>query len=477
MASKTTPQTSGEAVILETLTSKTKKKKTFGNVSVERTDNEKIVLPEGMSYSEARTWLEKIEKSEETITSFDYSMKAYPIDGAYALFRAMQIKFGYADMIAEENASGDTPPKMISVRLPDGSFINVPWGRLQFPGLDSKSYLETKYDSTKLLFIVGGQIKKKFSKAVDELMALTEKLLQEESIYKGHAIRVDLSFMTEKNPDAQNFSQPEFMDEAVMSIQDDDVIIDDVTRMNYASVFLRIEKTKECTERGITLKHGMLLAGPYGTGKTLLAKYTAKKGITNGWTFIYLEDARQLSQALRLASMYAPAVVFSEDIDKAVEGSRTVDMNTILNTLDGVDTKTHPIITILTTNHLENINKAFLRAGRIDSLIQMKPLDNKTGLAFLHRFAKDQNGNTLLVDGEDYSQSAEQLVGIVPAFASEVLNKAKTFALYNGRNTLLPGDIATAAISFKEHIKLTTENKEVTKEERVYDAVQTILSI
>ena len=82
-----------------------------------------------------------------------------------------------------------------------------------------------------------------------------------------------------------------------------------------------------------------------------------------------------LKDALRAAAMYAPAVIFAEDIDKAMEGERSTQMNDILNTLDGIDTKNNPVITILTSNHLENINKAFLRAGRIDSLIQMGPLD------------------------------------------------------------------------------------------------------
>jgi ATP-dependent 26S proteasome regulatory subunit len=238
---------------------------------------------------------------------------------------------------------------------------------------------------------------------------------------------------------------------------------------------LRIEQTQKCVDNGIQLKHGCLLAGPYGTGKTLLAKYTAKKAISNKWTFIYLEDVRQLRHALRLAEMYAPCVVFSEDIDKAVEGSdRTIEINAILNTLDGVDTKNIPIITILTTNHSENINKAFLRAGRIDSLITMTPLDKTTGHQFLQRFACDRLGNSLLNPEADYTAAGEALTGIVPAFASEVVNKAKMYALYNKRTLIEPADIITASDSFKEHIRLTTENNQPSPEEVIAKAVETI---
>jgi transitional endoplasmic reticulum ATPase len=467
-----TENSASENMILDTLNKKKEKKKTFGNVTVERIDGEKIILPEGMSYKEGREWLEKIEKSEETPVRFHYEIKCYPSDGAYALYKAMQQKFGYADMIATEGPSKNNPPVMISLRLPDNSFVNVPWGRLQFPGLDDKSFLETKYDNASMKFIVTGEFKRKFQKPVDELMALTESLLKTESIYKGNAIRVDLTFLSDSN---LKIADPEFLNSSVSDIKDEDVLMNEITRINYSSVLLRIEKMSQCISNGVQIKHGALLAGPYGTGKTLLAKYTAKKAIQNGWTFIYLEDARQLKHALRLAEMYAPCVVFSEDIDKAVEGgTRSADMNAILNTLDGIDTKTNPIITILTTNHLENINKAFLRAGRIDSLVVMHPLDSVTGAKFLERFARNKAGDSLLTPGEDYAAAGNALTGIVPAFASEVINKAKMYALYNNRDLLMPNDIETAAESFKEHIKLTTENIQLTEEQKVAEAIKTI---
>jgi transitional endoplasmic reticulum ATPase len=251
--------------------------------------------------------------------------------------------------------------------------------------------------------------------------------------------------------------------------------MNEVTKLNYSAVLLRIKETEKCLKNNVQIKHGALLAGPYGTGKTLLAKYTAKVAIENNWTFIYLEDARQLKHALRLAEMYAPCVVFTEDIDKAVEGTgRTADMNAILNTLDGIDTKSNPIITVLTTNHIENINKAFLRAGRIDSLVTMKPLDAATGAQFLARFAKNQKGESLLNPEGDYTKAAAALTGIVPAFASEVINKAKIYAMYNDREVLEPSDIETAAEGFKEHIRLTTENKQLTAQEIVAEAVKTV---
>jgi ATP-dependent 26S proteasome regulatory subunit len=144
-------------------------------------------------------------------------------------------------------------------------------------------------------------------------------------------------------------------------------------------------------------------------------------------------------------------------------------MNELLNTLDGIDTKDKPIITILTTNHLESINKAFLRAGRIDSLIHLGPLTRETAQQFISKFAVDASGTSLVDHSADYSEAAKALEGIVPAFTSEILNKAKMYAMHrDGKGDILtPDDIRIAALSFKKHIELTTISKEFSKEEVV----------
>jgi transitional endoplasmic reticulum ATPase len=84
-----------------------------------------------------------------------------------------------------------------------------------------------------------------------------------------------------------------------------------------ANVFTLIEQTEACKKNKIPLKHGCLLMGPFGTGKTLCAQVTASKCVRNGWTFIYLKNCRHLAHGLRMAQLYAPAVVFTEDIDQA----------------------------------------------------------------------------------------------------------------------------------------------------------------
>src|SRR5262249_9702485 len=110
--------------------------------------------------------------------------------------------------------------------------------------------------------------------------------------------------------------------------------------------------------------------------KTLTAYVTAKKSSSNNWTFIYLDRVAGLHEAFRFAKQYAPSVIFAEDIDRAVNGDdRTTDIDDVLNTIDGIESKGGEIITILTTNHVDQINRAMLRPGRLDAVISIQAPD------------------------------------------------------------------------------------------------------
>lgn len=440
--------------------------KEYVNVSIER-KGDKIVIPEGMSLAIAMEWVERLMKAEEKIIKVSTRMKAYPFDAAYALYRAIQSIFGFADISGGDGPSGEKPPNMINIQLPDGEYVRVPWGQMKFPGLDDDCYVETKYDDEKMEFILAGNIRRKYEPVFTRVVTETKRILREHSIYRGKAIKVDLSFIGNDQPPID----PVFMD--LTGMNDDSILLTDVVRKDYSAVMLRIEKQDLCLARNIPLKHGCLLTGKYGTGKTLLGRWTAKKAIEFGWTFIYLEDCRDLSHALKLAAMYSPAIVFAEDVDKATEGERSVEMNDILNTIDGIDNKSEPIITILTSNKPEKINKAFLRAGRIDSYIEMGELDEKNSMLFIQKFVVDGKGKKIISKEADYTDAAKALCGVVPAFISEIINKAKMYAMYRDGDgeTVMPEDIIIAAESFKMHIERTKENIDLSEAEKAGIAV------
>src|SRR4029077_1351830 len=191
----------------------------------------------------------------------------------------------------------------------------------------------------------------------------------------------------------------------------------------------------------------------------------------HGWTFIYLRRAVDLAEGLRLGQLYSPAVVFVEDVDTVVKGDRDESVNDLLNTLDGVDTKSHPIITILTTNHPELIQPAFIRAGRIDTVIRFEPPDEQACRTFIKLFTTDDEGRSLLAPDQDLTETVKALGGRWPAFICEAVAKAKRFAIYREGNDIvgkmLAADITLAAESIRAHMKMAEQQKGPTDMEKL----------
>jgi transitional endoplasmic reticulum ATPase len=294
--------------------------------------------------------------------------------------------------------------------------------------------------------VISGEVKRKFEKETQEIIAKTKELLHTRSIYRGQAVHMDLSWYDgSRRFDVMNDS-PKFM-----KISESKLILNAVVKFELeTSIFMLIEHTKACEAHGIAIKHGALLKGTFGTGKTMTAKVIAKKCVDNGWTFIYLKQANQLASGLKMAKMYSPAVVFVEDIDTVVN-NRDESMNELLNVLDGVDTKDSKIITVLTTNKPEEIEPSFLRAGRIDSIIHFSEPDAATAMEFVRTFSGE-----FLKDDEDLSKVGEILQGLVPAFICEAVNKAKRYTIHRTGNSDITGqmtaqDLELAAQSVKDH--------------------------
>lgn len=170
------------------------------------------------------------------------------------------------------------------------------------------------------------------------------------------------------------------------------------------------------------MKRGVLLAGVYGTGKTLTAKVASKFCAEAGITFLYIHKANELPHAIRFAKLYCdPAVViFCEDIDSVTSGKRNVELNDILNTVDGVDTKGMNLITLLTTNHLETITRAMLRPGRLDAVITIPPPDKVAVQKLLRIYGKG-----VIPPNADLTAVGEELDGSIPAIIAEVVKRAK----------------------------------------------------
>lgn len=188
------------------------------------------------------------------------------------------------------------------------------------------------------------------------------------------------------------------------------------------NLFTPIKRVRELKANGLPVKRGVLLGGTYGTGKTMAAKVASKYATQEGITFIYVARADELADAINFGKQYqSPAcVIFCEDIDRALTGERSVEIDDILNIIDGIDTKSANIMVVLTTNFLNKIEAAMLRPGRLDAVIDVKAPDAEA----VQRLLRVYGGDAIALD-EDLTEIGEVLDGKIPAVIAEVVKRAK----------------------------------------------------
>src|SRR5580704_2118369 len=75
-----------------------KVKKDFSRSEVVREETSKIILPIGMPLEVAEEWIKRYKVMEEKMVTFHQGLRAYPLDGAFALYRAIDDIFGFVDL-------------------------------------------------------------------------------------------------------------------------------------------------------------------------------------------------------------------------------------------------------------------------------------------------------------------------------------------------------------------------------------------
>lgn len=425
-------------------------------------EGKEIILPEGMGFDTAIEWLMRMKEEDERKVAVMADIDCSPLDGLLAFQKALKDEYGWTALVPTPGFFGSRPPIQISIQTgPKGTdTVQAAYGRVEIPGIDGFMSTGFNTDNGKLpSFIISGEVKRKHEKIVNSIIAKTRKYLAEESLYKGKAIKVSFDWLNDKeNRDGEYDilkDAPRFMEPSLMG-EKDLIFPQKVMDGLNVGLFTPIEQAEACRQHKIPLKRGVLLHGPYGTGKTLTATVTATKAVLNGWTFIYLDSVRDLRQGLLMAAKYAPAVVFAEDIDRVMSGDRSLSMDGILNILDGVDTKGAEVITVLTTNHLDQINPTLLRPGRLDTLIEVTPPDAAAAIKLVKLYARD-----LLEDGVDLTKLGALLEGKIPAMIREVTERAKIAAIRSQKGPDIKGkvtqaDLIAAANALEPHSLLLT---------------------
>ena len=379
---------------------------------------EKMVLPEGMDIDKAMKLLERRKKYLTEEVNMSETFDVFPWDGAHALDAVLTRRYGWSPAEATPGFWGPTPPTLINIEVSPGKFKQVPWSAFSLPNVKGLVQCAVDKKDGRYVFKIVANILRKDQKAISTLFDDVRAELKVNSIYRGKAIKIRF-----RNDTAGmlNMPEPKFINTDDV---DENMLVypDSVQAAIETNLFTPIQRIKDCIDNGIKVKRGVILGGTFGTGKTLTAKVASKFAVQAGVTYVYIPRADELAQAVDFAKQYqSPAcVIFCEDIDRALSGDRSVKMDDILNIIDGIDTKSQNIITILTTNDIDAINPAMLRPGRLDAVIHVLPPDAKA----VERLIRAYGGGTVSADA-DLTGVGQALSGQIPAVIAEVVHRAK----------------------------------------------------
>lgn len=378
-------------------------------------DGDKINIPSYMSLTEASKAILEFQKQQDeqvdTLKEFD----CHPNDGLVCFYRAVREVFGELLPSSMETFFGNLPGTQLNIKLHGGQSISVPIGLAEVPGLPIKMDLKFKLNPNHPR---GGQFgvvfshARKFEPLIERIYQITQDKLKNESIFRGHAIDSRFEFI-----DLSTFNPAKV------------VFASDVMKKIEANILAPIRYTSRWRKSGSPLKRGILLGGPYGTGKTLTARLTAFECEKQGWTFINVRPGDNIINSLNVAKHYAPSVVFFEDIDQSASGERTEDLNVILNNVDGIVSKGEEVMVVVTTNHIEKINRAMLRPGRLDSVILLSSLDTPAIISIIENVATDKGGQSLIEGTLDHDAIGKIAEGYTAAFVAESVTKAIAYAI------------------------------------------------
>lgn len=419
---------------------------------------EKIILPTGMKTADAIDSLKRQLRYDEERVQMSFEFDYFIWDGAYALSQVMQQRYGF---VFGEQDFFSAPPKLMGIEIELGKFVQVPWGQFSVPSVEAQFECGYTQKEGKLLFKLAATTKHMHEEEVRSLHAAVLEYLKTNSIYKGKAFGI--RFTNDKGQnllDRGEIPTPKFLD--VSKNREQELVFPrHVAEQIDTNLFTVLERLEEVRESGIPVKRGILLAGPYGVGKTLTAYVAAHKAVNNGITYIYCQKPEEFTNVMRLAAQYAPALVFCEDVDRIVPTERDKTVDALINVIDGVETKNSEVVVVFTTNDVESVNQSLLRPGRMDAVIVVERADAEAVMQLIRNYA-----GQYLAPNTDLTAIGELLAGNIPAVIREVCERSKLAALRRmpkgSKLKFIPlVALKEAALTMKNQLELLNREKEL----------------
>ena len=232
-----------------------------------------------------------------------------------------------------------------------------------------------------------------------------------------------------------------------------DVAGEDEAKENLTEIVDYLHNPDKYKEIGASMPKGILLVGPPGTGKTMLAKAVAGEANVpffsmSGSEFVEMfvgMGASKVRDLFRQAKEKAPCIVFIDEIDaigKKRDGQlggndeREQTLNQLLTEMDGFEGNTGVII-LAATNRPESLDSALLRPGRFDRRIPVELPDLKGREDILKVHAK----KIKVADNIDFNKIARMASGASGAELANIVNEAALRAVRDSRKYVTQWDL------------------------------------
>ena len=232
-----------------------------------------------------------------------------------------------------------------------------------------------------------------------------------------------------------------------------DVAGEDEAKENLAEIVEYLHNPERYREIGASMPKGILLVGPPGTGKTMLAKAVAGEADVpffsmSGSEFVEMfvgMGASKVRDLFKQAKDKAPCIVFIDEIDaigKKRDGQiggndeREQTLNQLLTEMDGFE-ENNGVIILAATNRPETLDPALLRPGRFDRRVPVELPDLKGREAILKVHAK----KVKIADDVDFEKVARMASGASGAELANIVNEAALRAVRDHRSFVTQVDL------------------------------------
>ncbi|MDY4696581.1 MAG: ATP-dependent zinc metalloprotease FtsH [Selenomonas montiformis] len=232
-----------------------------------------------------------------------------------------------------------------------------------------------------------------------------------------------------------------------------DVAGEDEAKENLSEIVDYLHNPQKYSSIGAAMPKGVLLVGPPGTGKTMLAKAVAGEADVPFFSIAGSEfvemfvgmGASKVRDLFRQAKEKAPCIVFIDEIDAIgqkrsgnVMGNdeREQTLNQLLTEMDGFEGN-NGVIILAATNRPESLDPALLRPGRFDRRVPVELPDLAGREAILEVHAK----KVRLADSVDFHTIARMAAGASGAELANIINEGALRAVRAGRHSVTQSDL------------------------------------